>query len=59
MNEEVLLCVLPFPEPVDIIKRIREQHPRFKVIYHHKQFSSFKAPITPKDNVPEGELLMP
>jgi hypothetical protein len=54
-KEEVLLCVLPFPEPADIISRIRKNHPRIKIIYRHITFTSFKAPIEVPDTVPEGE----
>jgi hypothetical protein len=54
-KEDVLLCVLPFPEPADIISRIRENHPRIKVVYRQIQFTSFKAPIDLPENVPEGE----
>jgi hypothetical protein len=54
-KEDVLLCVLPFPEPADIISRIRENHPRIKVVYRYIRFTSFAAPIGPIDDVPEGE----
>ncbi len=54
-KDEVLLCVLPFPEPAAIISRIRENHPRIKVIYRQIQFTTFKSPIDVPDSVPEGE----
>jgi hypothetical protein len=54
-KEDVLLCVLPFPEPADIIGRIRKNHPWLKVVYRQIQFTNFRAPIELTDNVPEGE----
>jgi len=55
MKEEFLLCVLPFPEPTDIIARIRKNHPYFKVVYRQINFTSFKSPIEVADAVPEGK----
>jgi hypothetical protein len=54
-KEEVLLCILPFPEPADIIARIHESHPYIKVIYRYIPFTTFKSPIEGADAVPEGE----
>jgi hypothetical protein len=54
-KEELLLCVLPFPEPADIIARIRENHPHVKVVYHQINFTNFKSPIDVANAVPEGK----
>lgn len=54
-KEEVLLCVLPFPEPADIIARIRENHPYVKVVYRQITLASIKAPMKLADAVPEGK----
>jgi hypothetical protein len=54
-KEELLLCVLPFPEPADIIAQIRENHPHFRVVYRQINFTEFKSPIDVADAVPEGK----
>ena len=30
-----LLCTLPFPEPTEILDKLRVKHPSFKVTYIH------------------------
>jgi lactate dehydrogenase-like 2-hydroxyacid dehydrogenase len=32
-QKETLLCILPFPEPLAIIKSLREKYPHVKIIY--------------------------
>jgi hypothetical protein len=58
MIEDVLLCVLPFPEPADIIARIGKNHPHIKVVYRQMTFARFQAPMKLAEAVPEGTYLI-
>ena len=32
-NEECILCILPFPEPTEILAKIQKEHPNVRIIY--------------------------
>ncbi|KAI9792126.1 MAG: hypothetical protein M1835_008057 [Candelina submexicana] len=40
ITSEHMLLVLPVPEPVEIVNRIREKHPQIQITYHEITFKS-------------------
>lgn len=48
-----ILCVLPFPEPHDIFKKIKAKHPNVDFSYQSLQFTRGKI-STP--DIPDGIL---
>jgi hypothetical protein len=51
---EVLLCLLPFPEPKDIMERIRNAHPKVKIIYRSIYFKGGISNVT--ESPPDGQF---
>jgi hypothetical protein len=33
-DQERVLCILPFPEPTELIEKIEKKHPNVKFLYH-------------------------
>lgn len=50
-----LLLILPFPEPVDLLDRIRQNHPQFKITYRHVPFTD--TPFIADIKIPKGMLI--
>lgn len=47
-----LLLILPFREPVDILDRIKQNHPHFKITYHHVPYTD--TPFIADTEIPKG-----
>ena len=54
-NRPHLLLILPFPEPVDILDRIRQNHPQFKITYRHVPYTD--TPFIADTKIPKGMLI--
>jgi hypothetical protein len=52
---EHILCIIPFPEPTEIIKRIQKKHPNVDFSY----IKHFSFPKTETDAVPDGNHIAP
>ena len=50
-----LLLILPFPEPADILDRIRQNHPQFKITYRHVPYTD--TPFIADIKIPKGKLI--
>ena len=49
-----ILCTLPFPEPVDIVAKLRNRFPTAEITYIYVQYDGDRKPIT---HVPDGMKL--
>lgn len=52
VKPEYMLLVLPAPEPVDILERIRKEHPQIRITYHQTTFTKV---FQKEEDIPRGE----
>ncbi len=58
---EHLLFILPFPEPTEIVERIKKNHPQIDITYRNLSFVNFEDGVKeiPKGVVPSSRTTGP
>jgi len=51
---EHLLFILPFPEPTEIVERIKKNHPQIDITYRNLSFVNFEDGVK---EIPKGGVL--
>jgi hypothetical protein len=54
VQKEHILCILPFPEPTEILRNIQKKHPQVEFTYILQPITASRAWNTDAKDIPDG-----